>query len=74
MMKQMPGLMGGGKMGGKRGVLQASLFNIKSIKLTNKEKVNWRKIKMAVKIRLRRMGQKKAPYYSNRCCRFPQQT
>ena len=58
MMKQLPGMMGG-KMG-KRGELQASfLINVN----TNKDIMNGGKTKMAVKIRLRRMGQKKAPFY-----------
>ena len=45
----------------KEECLESFLFNIKLIKIILKEiyEVN----KMAVKIRLRRMGQKKAPFY-----------
>ena len=57
MMKQMPGMMGGRGKRGKRGYVQRTSLLDKIIKTYEEVKI------MAVKIRLRRMGQKKAPFY-----------
>ena len=64
MMKQMSGMMG---KAGERGKIQASfLIQLESCKINQEVKR-----KMAVKMRLKRMGKKKAPFYRVDRSRFP---